>query len=132
MSDVIPLVGYLHLEPTARLVANECLDCSARFLDRRSGCAACGGDRFHEVDLPTEGTVRAFTIVSVAAPDIPVPFIAAYIDLDGTRIAGNVVNCPADPQHVTLGMRVRLTAYSIGRDAEGVEAIGFGFEPSRP
>ena len=30
---------------------------------------------------------------------------------------------------MTLGMKVRLATYSIGTDAEGTEAIGFGFEP---
>jgi hypothetical protein len=30
---------------------------------------------------------------------------------------------------VTLGMKVRLATTSLGVDDEGIEAIGFGFEP---
>ena len=35
-----------------------------------------------------------------------------------------------DPEHVTLGMKVRLATYSLGADDQGTEAIGFGFEPA--
>jgi hypothetical protein len=33
------------------------------------------------------------------------------------------------PEHVKLGMKVRLTTVPVGVDAAGVEAVGFGFEP---
>jgi hypothetical protein len=36
----------------------------------------------------------------------------------------------ADPEHVTLGMKVRLATYSLGTDEAGTEAMGFGFEPA--
>ena len=42
---------------------------------------------------------------------------------------GNIINVEPDPEHVTLGMKVRLATYSIGTDDDGTEAIGFGFEP---
>ena len=32
-------------------------------------------------------------------------------------------------EHVTLGMKVRFTTVPVGEDAQGTEAIGFGFEP---
>ena len=39
-------------------------------------------------------------------------------------------NVEPDPEHVTLGMSVKLATYPIGTDAAGTEAIGFGFEPA--
>ena len=39
------------------------------------------------------------------------------------------MNIEPDPQHVELGMKVRLATYSLGEDGKGVEAVGFGFEP---
>ena len=39
-----------------------------------------------------------------------------------------MINTPADPEHVQLGMKVRLATYSLGEKG-GVEGIGFGFEP---
>jgi uncharacterized OB-fold protein len=129
MTDTSPLVDYLVLEPEPHLVANECTNCGARFFDRRNGCASCSGSEFAKVDVATEGEVRAFTIVAFAAPGVPVPYVAAVIDCDGTSVRGNVVNTEPDPEHVTLGMKVRLTTVPVGEDTAGTAAIGFGFEP---
>jgi uncharacterized OB-fold protein len=129
MAEQIPLVDYLVLGDDPHLVANECTSCGARFFDRRNACANCEGTEFKKVDVATTGEVRAYTIVSFAAPGIPVPFVAAVIDCDGTSVRGNVVNVTADPEHVSLGMKVRLTTEVIGTDDNGTEAVGFGFEP---
>jgi uncharacterized protein len=129
MSGRIPLVDYLVLGDEPHLEANECVACGARFFDRRNACAACFATEFRRVPVATSGEVTAFTIVAHAAPGVPVPFVAAVIDCDGTSVRGNVVNVPADDEHVALGMPVRLTTFSMGTDDDGVEAIGFGFEP---
>lgn len=129
MADRIALVDYLELGDSPHLVANECTNCGARFFDRRNACASCEGSDFARVAVPTEGVVRAFTIVSFAAPGVPVPFVASVVDCGGTSVRANLVNVEPDPEHVTLGMKVRLTTFPIGTDTEGTEAIGFGFEP---
>jgi uncharacterized protein len=129
MAEQVPLVEYLVLGDDPHLVANECTACRARFFDRRVACASCSGREFTKVRVATEGEVRSFTIVSMAAPGIPVPFVAAIVDCDGTSVRGNVVNVDPDPDRVSLGMKVRLTTFPIGTDANGTEAIGFGFEP---
>lgn len=129
MTAQIPLVDYLVLGDQPHLVAHQCTSCGARFFDRRNACASCGGREFTQADVPTEGEVRAFTIVAFAAPGIPVPFVAAVVDCGGTSVRANVVNVDPDPDHVSLGMKVRLTTYSMGTDEAGTEAIGFGFEP---
>lgn len=126
----VPLVDYLVLEGDPHLVANECTNCGARFFDRRSGCASCGGREFHQVRISETGTLRTFTIVSFAAEGVPVPFVAGVVDCDGTSVRGNIVNVPPDPEHVTTGMKVRLTTVPVGVDKSGVEAVGFGFEPA--
>jgi uncharacterized OB-fold protein len=125
----IPLVDYLVLSDDPHLIAHECLGCGARYFDRRNACAGCGGTEFATVRVPTEGEVRAFTIVSLAAPGIPVPFVASVIDCDGTTVRANLVNVEPSPEHVKLGMKVRLTTVPVGTDSSGTEAIGFGFEP---
>jgi uncharacterized OB-fold protein len=123
------LVDYLVLGDSPHLVAHECTNCGARFFDRRNACANCSGTDFNNVDVATDGELKAFTIVSMAAPGIPVPFVAGVIDCDGTSVRANIVNTPPDPDHVTLGMKVRLTTVPVGTDSEGTEAVGFGFEP---
>jgi len=129
MSQQIPLVDYLVLGDAPHLQANECTACAARYFDRRNACASCSGTSFTKVDLPTEGEVRAYTIVTFAAPGVPVPFVSAIVDCGGTSVRANVINTPADPDHVTLGMKVKLATYVLGEDTAGTEAVGFGFEP---
>lgn len=126
----VPLVEYLVLGDAPHLVANQCTSCGAKFFDRRNACAACFGTEFTKVDVPTDGEVRSFTIVTFAAPGVPVPFVAAVVDCGGTSVRGNVINTEPDPDHVKLGMKVRLATYSLGTDDNGTEAIGFGFEPA--
>ena len=126
----VPLVDYLSLDGEPHLVAHECTSCGARYFDRRNGCASCFATEFKDVDVPTHGTVRAFTIVAFAAPGIAVPFVAAVVDCGGTSVRGNLINVSPDPEHVSTGMAVRLATYSVGTDTTGAEAIGFGFEPA--
>lgn len=129
MTGQIPFVDYLALGEEPHLVASECARCGARYFDRRNACASCFGTEFTKVSIPTEGEVRAFTIVTFAAPGVPVPFVAAVIDCGGTSVRANLINVAPDPEHVTLGMKVRLATFSMGTDDDGTEAIGFGFEP---
>lgn len=126
----IPLVDYLVLGDRPHLVATQCTSCGARYFDRRNACAGCFGTSFEKVPVSTDGVVRAFTIVTFAAPGVPVPFVSAIVDCDGTSVRGNIINTDPDPDHVTLGMNVRLATYSLGTDDNGTEAIGFGFEPA--
>ena len=125
----VPLVDYLVLGDRPHLAANECTSCGARFFDRRNACASCSGTEFKKAEVATDGELQSFTIVSFAAPGVPVPFVAGVIDCDGTSVRGNVINTEPDPDHVRLGMKVRLATQSVGTDDDGNEAIGFGFEP---
>ena len=128
----VPLVDYLRLGASPHLRANECRTCGARYFDRRNACAKCGKTEFRRARVKNRGVIKSFTIVHRAAPGIPVPYVSAIIETeDGTSVRSNIVNCPADPETVSLGMSVRLTTYPIGIDDEGTEAIAFGYEPVR-
>ena len=130
MYEQIPFVDYLQLGEHPHLVANECTKCGARYFDRRNACASCFQTEFKKVDVATSGIVKSFTIVAFAAPGIPVPFVSAIVDCDGTSVRGNLTNVASDPEHVTLGMMVQLTTVPIGADEAGTEAINFAFEPA--
>ena len=130
MPGQVPLVAYLVLGEHPHLIAHQCRRCGARFFDRRNACASCGGRAgFDDVRLPGEGVLRAYTIVSVAAPGVPVPYVAGLVDLAGTSVRANLVGVQPDPKELRLGMAVRLTTFSMGTDRTGVEAVGFGFRP---
>jgi uncharacterized OB-fold protein len=129
MPDQIPLVDYLVLGDDPHLVARECTNCGAHFFDRRNACASCFGTEFREFRVPNDGTLRTFTIVAHAAPGVPVPYVAGIVDCEGTSVTANVINTPADPESIKLGMKLRLATYLVGSDEAGTEAVGFGYEP---
>ncbi|MFI5952701.1 Zn-ribbon domain-containing OB-fold protein [Cryptosporangium sp. NPDC051539] len=126
----IPFVDYLVLDPEPHLLAEECTGCEARYFGRRNACARCGGTGFRRVPVATTGEVRAFTIVTFAAPGVPVPFVAAIVDCDGTSVRTNLTDVAPDPDHVRLGMKVDLTTTVVGTDDDGVEAVNYAFTPS--
>lgn len=130
MATRIPVVDHLLLEPEPRLKAVVCAACGADYLARRNACASCGGTQFAARELGTDGAVVAFTIVHRAAPGIPVPFVSAIVRLDeGETVQSNIVGVDPDPEHITLGMPVRLTTYVAGTDDNGVEAVAYAFAP---
>ena len=132
MATQIPLVSYLSLDTGApHLVANTCNACGARFFDRRNACARCGARDFTATALATTGKVTSFTIVQRAAPGVKVPFVSAVVELDdGASVQANIVDTEPDPEHVALGMAVKLTTFVAGTDDNGTEAIAFAFAPA--
>jgi uncharacterized protein len=129
VTQQVPIVDYLVLGDRPHLVARECVACGARYFDRRNACARCFAAEFRNIDVPDRGEISTFTIVSVAAPGLPVPFVPAVVDCDGLAVRGNIINVAPDAEHVRLGMPVHLATYVLGVDDHGTQAIGFGFEP---
>jgi len=132
MASQIPLVSYLAIDNGApHLVANVCTQCGSRFLDRRNACARCGATAFTATSLATTGKVTSFTIVQRAAPGVKVPFVSAVVELDdGASVQANIVDTEPDPDHIALGMLVKLTTFVVGTDDNGTEAVAFGFAPA--
>ena len=132
MGKQVPIVEYLALDGDGPvLVAQVCDGCGARYFGRRNACAQCAGRVFHAEALGTTGVVRSFAIVHQAAPNVPVPYVSAVVDLDGGGdVKANVVSVEPDPASVSLGMQVRLTTFVAGTDDDGTEAVAFGFEPA--
>ena len=132
MGKQIPIVDYLVLDDgSPHLAAWESVDSGALYFDRRNADAKGGGTEFRRRKLANTGKVRSFTIVHRTVPGVPAPYVSALVDLDGGGcVKGNVVNVPPDPEHVKLGMPVRLTTFVAGTDDDGTEAIAFAFEPA--
>lgn len=126
----VPLVDYLRLGARPHLRAHECVNCRARYFDRRNACAKCGRIEFRNARVRNAATVKAFTIVHRAAPGIPIPYVSAIvITEDGTSVRSNIVGCEPSTEAVKLGMKVKLTTYTIGTDDDGREAVAFGYQP---
>ena len=125
----VPVVDFLVLdEGPPHLVANRCVDCAATFLQRRNACGACGGTSFAKARLADRGRVESFTVVHRGAPKQTGPFVSALVRLDdGAYVTANLLGVPADPAVVDCTSPVRLRTFAAGTDADGTEAIAFGF-----
>jgi uncharacterized OB-fold protein len=133
MGQQLAMVDYLVLDDgPPHLVANACTECGALFYDRRNACARCGRQSFTKRALATTGTLRSFTIVHRAAPGVPTPYVSAIVDLDGGGVVkSNLVDVEADPVSLGLGMPLHLATFVAGTDAQGTEAVAFGFAPGK-
>ncbi len=127
----IAIVDYLVIDDGAPYVrAWEAVGSGALYFDRRNADAHGGGTDFTARKLEPKGTVRSFTIVERGVPGVPVPYTSALIDLDGGGcVKANIVNIPATPDNIKLGMRVQMTTWVAGKDDDGTEAVCFGYEP---
>jgi uncharacterized protein len=131
MARQVPYVGYLRLGDDPHLVASECGSCGALFLDRRNACASCGGQDFTSRRLANLGVLRAFTIVHRASPGVAIPYVSGIVDVDdGGVVKANIVGIDAEPGKLTPGMRLKLTTFTVATDAEGTEAVAFGYKPA--
>ncbi len=132
MGKQIPIVDYLAIDDgPPHLVAWEAVDSGALYFDRRNADAKGGGTEFRRKKLATSGLVRSFTIVNRGVPGVPVPYVSVLVDLQGGgTVKANLTNIPPDPEHVKLGMAVKMTTFVAGTDDDGTEAIAFAFEPA--
>ena len=132
MGKQVPIVGYLAIDDgPPHLVAYEAVDSGALYFDRRNADAKGGGTEFKRRKLANTGKLRSFTIVHRTVPGVPAPYVSALVDLDGGgSVKGNLLNVPPDPEHVKLGMPVRMTTFVAGTDDDGTEAVAFAFEPA--
>lgn len=95
-----------------RLTSTRCEDCGKVSWPPRTICPECISDRLAWVDLPTEGTVYAFTVQRSGIPlGYKAPMIFALVDFGAVRILAAVVD--SDPERIKVGSRVRLVVKEI-------------------
>jgi uncharacterized OB-fold protein len=91
-----------------RLLGQRCPVCGKVYIPPRGACPVDGVPTEEEVELPDRGIVTTFCIVNVPfmGQRIPIPYVAAYVLLDGADIAflHLILDCPAE--EVRMGMRV--------------------------
>jgi uncharacterized protein len=92
-----------------RLVAQRCPACGKVYLPPRGACPTCGVPTATEVELPDTGIVTTFCVVNVpfVGQQVPVPYVAASVLIDGADIAIQHLILGCEPDEVRMGMRVR-------------------------
>lgn len=137
MSDALLPVGavpYVIIDSNGDhyLAGSRCGQCGATLLGRRPACAACGAaDAISHVRLADSGRIRTATVISRSYPGVPVPFIAAVIEIDGGGIVRGTLHdkIPDDPMSI-IGRPVRICIEDTGQtDASGAPFYCHLFRP---
>ncbi len=132
-----PILPFLRLPAKpgekAYLAGSKCKQCGAIYLGPRMACARClSTEPMEEVRLSDRGELHVFSIVHQSAPGIPVPYIAAIVDLpEGVSVRCNIEGIDPDPKNLKFGMPVEMFTEKVHTDREGNDIIAFKFRPVR-
>ena len=91
-----------------RLLGQRCPACGKVYIPPRAACPTDGVPTAAEVELPDTGTVTTFCVVNVPfrGQQVPTPYVAAAIVLDGADIPFQHLILGCEPGEVRMGMRV--------------------------
>ncbi len=141
-----PIIPFLRLPTSSAekpyLVGQKCKTCGATYLgSERIGCSKCTAvGSLEEVRLSDRGTLWVYSIVHQSVPGVPVPYVAAIVDLpEGVSVRCNIVDIEPDPAKIKFGMPVEMITRKVRerkeKSGEGVEdtidIIAFFFKPSQ-
>ena len=135
----MPMVPYLRLPEKegdkAYLTGSKCKSCGTTYLGPRLACAKClAVGKFDDIKFSDRGELRTFSIVYQTAPGIPVPFVAAVVDLpEGTAVRCNIEGIEPEPEKLValLGKPVEMFTDRVRADREGNDIIAFKFRPAK-
>jgi uncharacterized OB-fold protein len=130
-----PIVPFLRLPEKGEpyLAGQKCRACGAVTLGRRLACARCTArDGFEEVALSRTGTLWVYSIVHQSAPGIPVPYVAAIVDLpEKVAVRCNLIDVAPEPEALRFGMPLEMTTAVSQQDREGNDVVAFYFRPAK-
>jgi len=93
-----------------KLLLNRCTPCDAVYFPPRPFCPTCGSRDVGVTEASGKGRLYSYVISHVPAPGYTPPFVVAVVELEeGPRLVANIVECPADPDMLTLDMPLDVT-----------------------
>jgi uncharacterized OB-fold protein len=133
----LPIVPFLRLPEKpgekAHLMGSRCRQCGATYLGTRMACARCfSTEPMEEIALSDRGELHVFSVVHQSGPGIPVPYVAAIVDLpEGVSVRCNIEGVEPDPKSLKFGMPVEMFTEKVHTDREGNDIIAFKFRPAK-
>lgn len=98
------------------LVLPYCRPCGAFFFYPRALCPTCLSADVEWRRVSGRGRLHTFTIVHRGPRDFPLgaPYVLAMVELEeGPRLMTNLVDVPADPASVQIGMPVEVVFFDV-------------------
>lgn len=130
-----PIVPFLRLGEAGErpyLVAKKCTRCGALYWGNRVACGRCHAvGSFEETRVSDRGSLWTYSIVHQSVPGVPVPYVAAIVDLpEGISVRCTLVDVEPDPARLRFGMPVEMVTRKVREDKEGNDVIAFFFRPA--
>ena len=99
---------FLRGMQSGRILGQRCPECHKVYVPARGSCPRCGELTVEEVEVADKGTVTTFCIVRVPSSniDLPLPYTAGQILLDGADIPFLALIQECEAHEVRMGMRV--------------------------
>ena len=129
-----PIVPFLVLDEPPYLAGLRCPSCGTTYLrSGRVACAKCGeAGPFEHVRLSDRGALWVYSIVHQSAPGIPVPYVAAIVDLpERVAVRCTLVDVRPDPGALPFGMPVKMITRTVRTDSDGRDVVAFFFTPEQ-
>ncbi|MDP3767994.1 MAG: Zn-ribbon domain-containing OB-fold protein [Dehalococcoidia bacterium] len=133
----LPIVPFLRIPegPGEKpyLSGSKCRSCGAVYLGPRMACGRClSTEPMEELHLSDRGELHVFSVVHQSAPGVPVPYIAAIVDLpEGVSVRCNIEGVEPDPKNLRFGMPVEMFTETVHTDREGNDIVAFKFRPAK-
>lgn len=98
-----------------RLLLQRCRACNTIYFPPRPFCPACGSRDVEVIEASGRGTLYSYTISHLPTPGYEPPFIVAVVMLEeGVKMLTNIVDCPQEPEALTLDMPLEITFEARG------------------
>ena len=95
-------------------------------------CSRClSTEPLEQIRLSDRGELHVFSIVHQSVPGVPVPYVAAIVDLpEGVSVRCNIVGVEPDPKNLKFGMALQMFTEKVHTDRDGNDVIAFKFKPA--
>ncbi|MEM1375221.1 MAG: Zn-ribbon domain-containing OB-fold protein [Pseudomonadota bacterium] len=98
-----------------RLLLQTCRSCGTTYFPPRPFCPECGSRDVEVIEATGRGTLYSYTISHLPTPGYEPPFIVAVVLLEeGVKMLTNIVDCPQEPESLTLDMALEVTFEARG------------------
>jgi uncharacterized OB-fold protein len=106
-----------------------CNKCNHVVFPAKDICPACAvKGTMEEIPLSKTGKVDTFSVLYVAAPGFPVPYVVGYVRLpEGPRAFSVIQADEEEIKTLEIGREVELVLGKINTDEQGDEVMGYQF-----
>jgi uncharacterized OB-fold protein len=82
------------------------------------------------IEIGPKATLVSFAVMQVGTPDIPAPYIMAYVKTqEGISIFTLITGCEARDDALFIGQEMEMVIEKIKQDENGNDLLGWKFRP---